>query len=244
MKTLAHYLGTAALLAGSATVQALECGAPHMLEKLQAAELKFQRDRYPPAFLHAWEDGGITLALAADPASQACRIKLEETLPEADVREATRIIESQPARRIMLLSQGYAVPEQHRLEASFEVDPATLAVAHADTLQVAELGKLRATVGMVYATLSQARAEVAESARNTAAWPATLKAEVRDACLGRDPEKGAERHCNCRVEWLEQRIGKRQMEHIAYVRANPYAYATGALKGYEAAVEEAKRACR
>lgn len=244
MNWIAMMLGAGLALVSTASL-AEDCAASDFIGKLRAAELEWQLQKFPPAFRHAQEDGGVALRVTKSAAASGeCRFLLEETLPEADVKQAAEIIDRQPARRIMLMSQGYDVPQESQLRAEFTLDPATAAVAHADTLQVAELGKLRATVEMVYATLSQARAEVTDASTNAQPWPELLRTQAMAACKSRDKGASADERCGCRIDKLQQKVDARQMENIAYVKENPYAYATGVLKSYEALEADIARTCR
>jgi thioredoxin-like negative regulator of GroEL len=220
---------------------ASDCAAPETLARVQAAEAAFQSGKFPPAYRHSVEAGHIRLMLSGKATEGGqCEIELRESLPAAEVEEARALIDAAPARRIMLLSQGYALPESAELTARFHVDAGTLAVAAADTLQLAELGRLRATVELLYATLSQARAEVSENSTNAEAWLPEFRAAQVSECVARGAQASA---CECRARGLERHMSARQMEYAAYVRENPYALATGAARGYEALESEIRRGC-
>lgn len=156
-------IATFMLLLGTTAIA--DCLNESSLQKIGQNEMSYMLGRIPPAFADAVTDKKITLATtAAD--QNACQAKLEITLPQEDVTEVNALLERDPAKKIILFSQGYALPDSTKLYATFNVAPNTYEVAHQDTLHTAELGKLRASVEMMYAMLTQARANVSEDSRN------------------------------------------------------------------------------
>lgn len=219
------------------------CLDPQSLETLRRQETDYLLGRVPPAFRHAVEDGKLHLAMAAAE-GEGCRARVTFTLPSDELADAARILDADPAKRIMLASQGYGLPETASPAAEFTVDPANLAVSHQDTLQVAALGRLRASVELMYATLSQARAAIDEHATNAAPWGSTFRERQVQGCVERmsaDGEAGAA--CTCKVDALAAAISERQMEYQLYVRSNPYAKATGAGRTFAALEQRVEQRC-
>lgn len=235
------------LAANSAPLLAQECPTPAALDTLTGNETQYMVNRGLPAFRHALEDGKIRIAMsktATPDASDSCAVQLEVTLPQADVDAANRMLDGNPAKRIMLTQQGYVLPESGQLHATFRTDPATLKVAHQDTLAVSELGKLRASVEMIYAMLTQQGATIANGSANDKPWSTALRNRQVLACskqtMATDLQEAA---CSCRNDKLMQRVAERQMENIEYLHTDPYAFATGALGSFRQLDDEVLAAC-
>lgn len=184
MRNIALY--TTCLLAFwfSASAQATPCLDANVLEKMRQNELNYLLNRVPPAFKHAVDDGKITLTMVLAE-GVACRAQATFNLPADDLAEGNKVLEADPAKRIILFSQGYALPDSTTVSAQFEVDSSTLAVSHQDILQTAELGKLRASIEMLYATLSQSRAVLAQNQTNSLAWPKEFRDNEIAQCSAR-----------------------------------------------------------
>lgn len=230
------------LAAPFAQAFAQPCLTPEKLAQLQQAEMAYMLGRIPPAFKHAYEDQQIKLQMALGESAQDgnCRATLTINLPTQDIQEAQQLLEKDPAKRILLFSQGYALPETQQLTASFKVNPETLEVAQQDTLQTNELGKLRASVEMMYALLSQSRT-AAEEGGNAKPWSAAFTNKVVEACV-QDQGKSQEA-CKCGTDALSKHYGERTMENILYVQSNPYAAATGATASFSKLQSEVNRQC-
>jgi len=233
----------AGLLLVSLNARADACLGPQALQQLTRAEYDYLAARKVPTMQHAVEDGRLQLAVSAV-AGPGCMAELDATIAQSDIDEVARNFEANPAKRIMLMSQGYTLPESTHIKARFSVDPATLAVAHADTLHNSELGKARATLELLYATQAQLRAAVAADARNATPWSDGLTARQTAACSKNMQADDLPAACACRNAQLSEKIGERQMDVIEYLHSDPYSYATGALAGFETLAEQVNAACK
>lgn len=199
------------------------------LQKIGQAEMAYMLGRIPPAFADAVADKKITLMTsAADPT--ACQANVLITLPQEDITEANALLERDPAKKIILFSQGYALPDATKLTATFNVANDTLEVAHQDTLHTAELGKLRASVEMMYAMLTQARANVENNSRNDKPWSQAYSAQYLSSCK----KQAHAVNCECQMQKIAKIVTERQMRYVDYIHSNPYAHGTGAGKSVAA----------
>lgn len=202
------------------------------LQQVAQNEMNYMLGRIPPAFADAVADKTVTLkALSAD--TQPCSAKIEMTVPEQDVKEANEILARDPAKKIILFSQGYTLPETTQLSALFKLDEKTLEVAHQDTLHSAELGKLRASVEMMYAMITQARADIDPQSRNSTAWSKAFSQQQVANCnktFSSGPNVAA--GCNCQVTKLTEVVSEKQMRYVDYINSNPYAQGTGSGKNF------------
>ena len=205
------------------------CLSENQLMQLTNKEISYLSKKIPPAFKHALADKvakvGIEIA-----EGQGCLAKLVLTLPQADINEANVVLDAQPAKKIMLGAQGYQLPQNAHNEADFTVNASTLAVPNADILQTAPLGKLRASVELMYSFITQKRSTVDEAQTNAALWPEVLTAQVVRNCS----TKKTTVVCGCIAEKYSLIIPARQMEYILSNEENPYAMAAGANQGFEA----------
>jgi hypothetical protein len=145
-------------------------------------------------------------------------------LPAADIAEAQALLQAEPAKQIMLAAQGYQIPEHGHIEADFAVDPATLQPARKDILQTAPLGKLRASVELMYAMLTQARTN---PQANHIAWtPAELQS-AQASCQQQFQASSRKDACDCYSRGLAEKYSSRQVKYNRYLLTNPYAFATG-----------------
>ncbi|MBU3735874.1 MAG: hypothetical protein FGM62_02745 [Methylobacterium sp.] len=234
-----------ALLLGSLNAQAADCLPPGATDALLKSEYHYLAGRKVPAMQHAIEDGRLKLAIAPAtiPGKPGCAAALEMSIAQSDIDEVARSFEQNPAKRIMLMSQGYALPESTRINTVFSFDPATLAVAHADTLHSGELGKSRATIELLYATQSQLRAVIPDNASNAVPWSDALKTRQTAACTKKMSARDTAAACACRNDALAKTVGERQMEYVEYLFSDPYSYATGALATFNALAEQVNSRC-
>ena len=218
-----------------ATAIASPCLSPEKLSELKSREMSYMIGRIPPAFRHTVEDQRINLQMKVDEAStaEACMVSETITIPQEDIVEANRLLEADPAKRILLFSQGYSLPSEPKLEASFKVIPDNLEIEHLDTLHTGSLGKLRASVEMMYAMLSQERAEKGEGAETNHAWSEQFRNKTTENCLMKFQTSGnLQQACHCRSDELQKRYSERRLDNLEYVLSNPYAQATGAANAY------------
>lgn len=214
------------------------CLSNSQLNELTEKETNYLSQKIPPAFKHALEAKEVSVVVEAVD-GEACSAKLVVKLPQAHIDEANAILDAQPAKKIMLGAQGYELPQKKVNEASFIVDASSLAIASPDILQTAEFGKLRASLELMYAFITQKRAEVIGDQQNTDPWPSALTKQVAANCS----EKGSASTCACMAEQYATKLTAHQMEYITYIRENPYALATGANDGFEIMKRNAESVC-
>ena len=226
---------------------AAPCLGAEGLAQLQKTEAAYMLERIPPAFKHAYNDQRIKIEVVANGSTDAgsCEAILNMSLPIDDLNEAHEILDKDPAKQILLFSQGYSLPDQPQLSASFKVNPQTLGIAHQDMLQVNALGKVHASVEMMYALLSQARALSGADASNNSPWSPSFAAKMIEACVESLPgQEKVQEICDCRAKELAKHYGERTMENILYVESNPFAEATGATAGFSLLQSEVNRQCK
>lgn len=214
------------------------CLSSEQLGRLTQTEVEYLSQKIPPVFKHTLEQKQIKVDIqAAD--GDGCEAKLVVKLPQADVDEANAFLDAQPAKKIMLSAQGYALPQGTDHQATFTVDANKLTIADADILQTAPLGKLRASLELMYAFLTQKRAEVTPSQSNDLPWPTAIKQQELANCSANKTEAV----CGCIIDQYALKIPANQMEYIQYIRTNPYALAMGADQVYEEVKQKAASVC-
>jgi hypothetical protein len=215
------------------------CLSNSQLSQLTQTETNYLVQQIPPAFKHAVQTGQVAIAVESV-GGETCQAKLLVTVPQTDIDEANAILDAQPAKQIMLNAQGYGLPQGTQHEVVFTVDANTLAIANADILQTAPLGKFRASLELMYAFITQKRAEVSETQKNPKPWPNETKQLVISSCSAhQNPSM-----CTCMAEQYALTIPSDQMQYIQYIRDNPYALATGANQGFEAIKQKAESVCK
>jgi hypothetical protein len=214
------------------------CLSSEQLAQLTQAEVSYLTQKIPPVFKHTLEEGKIKLTI--QPADgEGCNAKLLIQLPQADIDEANAFLDAQPAKKIMLNAQGYALPQGTDHEAIFGVDADHLAIKDADILQTAPFGKLRASLELMYAFLTQKRAELTEAQSNDVPWTPDIKQQELTSC----GTKHTAVICTCIVDQYALKVPANQMEYIQYIRTNPYALAMGADPLYEELKQKAASVC-
>lgn len=219
------------------------CLDANTLQKLSNNEIEYMLGKIPPAFSDAVADKKIEFIMhVAEEAT--CKVNFEVTLPEGDVKEANLLLAADPAKKILLFSQGYVLPETTTLNAAFTIDPVSLQASHADTLQSGELGKLRASIEMMYAMLTQQRANVDEKMQNTQLWSNEFRQQQLAKCTKQfaSAQQLAE-GCECQINKTSAIASERQMRYVEYVNSNPYAQATGASKNFAAVKSQIQQSC-
>jgi hypothetical protein len=215
------------------------CLSEKQLIELTNNETKYLSEKIPPAFQHALAEKSVSLSIESTE-SEGCQAKLLLTLPQADIDEANVVLDAQPAKKIMLSAQGYALPQATKNAAIFSVDANSLTVAKSDISQTAPLGKLRASIELMYALITQKRSEVSDTQTNNTPWPVALTDKVVASCRN----KRATAYCQCMAKQYELHIPAQQMAYIQSNEENPYALATGANQGYEELKQKVKNVCK
>lgn len=205
------------------SVPALACLDAAALQTLASREMQYMLDRIPPAFADAVADHQIQGQMTAA-SGEGCLAHWQLTLPAADIAESQALLQADPAKRIMLAAQGYEIPDQSQMEAEFAVD-SRLQVLHQETLQTAALGKLRASVELMYAMLTQARAKRQDAPPSS--WTEPEQAVLQTKCRQQVNTGDTDAGCLCYVRGLAQQYSARQVRYNQYLTTNPYAFATG-----------------
>jgi len=193
------------------------------MKALADKEMQYMLKRIPPAFVDAVTDGviqGKMMVVAAD----TCQVRWQLMLPAGEIAEAQALLQADPAKRIMLSAQGYELPEKPVVTAEFSVDAANVQPRHEDTLQTGPLGKLRASVELMYAMLTQARANEQTSGRP---WSAEELQSAQASCQQQFRAPQSAPNCECYVQGLAEKYTLRQVRYNQYLSTNPYAFATG-----------------
>ncbi len=218
----------------------LACIEASALQKLAESEMGYMLQRIPPAFADAVADGQIQGSMQIQSA-EACQLHWQLTLPAADIEEAQAILQAQPAKQIMLAAQGYAIPAQTSLDVLFLLDEKRMQPQPKEALQTAPLGKLRASVELMYALLTQARADDAGS---HPAWtvPETqaLNAHCAEQFVAKEDIQQA---CACRTQEISARFTARQVRYNQYLSSNPYAFASGNGDGFKQLDKRLQQSC-
>jgi len=234
---------TTLLLSISTFAAQAACLDNNALQKLSNNEIEYMLGRIPPAFSDTVADKKIKFKMQVAEAS-TCKVNFEVTLPESDVKEANLVLAADPAKKIILFSQGYVLPETTTLNAAFTVDPVSLQASHADILQSGELGKLRASIEMMYAMLTQQRAKIDEKMQNNQPWSAEFRQQQLAKCTKQfESTQQAAAGCECQINKTSEIASERQISYVEYVDSNPYAQATGASKNFAAVKSQIQLGC-
>lgn len=223
----------------NASVVLAACLSSSQLNELSEKETDYLSQKIPPAFKHALEANEVSVGVEAVK-GEDCLARLVVKVPQAHIDEANAVLDGQPAKKIMLGAQGYELPQKMMNEATFNVDANSLAIANADILQTAPFGKLRASLELMYAFITQKRADVTGDQQNTTPWPSALMQQVATSCK----DSVSTSVCACIAEQYATKLTPHQMEYIQYIRENPYALATGANNGFEIVKRNAESVCK
>lgn len=217
---------------------AAACVDAQTLQQLNQQELLFLSGRIPPAFADAVEDGLIQSSMQLQDA-QACRVVWQILLPQADIDAARQVLDAQPARQIMLNAQGYQLPDSPHQQAVFTLDAAHSTALKSETLQTAPLGKLRASVELMYSMLTQQRADAPLSAVFVPWQPTQMQAALNQCASAGQTESA----CRCQIEHLSAQLAYRQWRYYQYLLSNPYAFASGQGQTIQSLERESRRMC-
>ena len=233
---------TIVLLATPALVMA-NCLDDPKLQQIKEREIAFQLYKNPPPFKHALESGQFKLQMQHVQPEEAtiCRVKMVVEIPEQDLKETSAAIDATPAKRIMLAMQGYEVPENTHLEALFTVDAKTLEIPKQQFTQTAELGRTRATIELIYATVANTRGSFSANSVNNKPWMEAFIKEQRQNC--QDNPSSSEQFCSCRLSKLASYTSQEQMDTINYLQKNPYSQGSAPLEEYKALNAEISKQC-
>jgi hypothetical protein len=216
-----HGLGAGLLWLAASPLWA--CLDQQALQTLANQQMQYLVQRIPPAFGDAVSDQLIQQHIDLKDAG-TCSVRWQLNLPAADIAEAQALLQADPAKQIMLAAQGYQIPEQPNVEAEFVVDPANLQPVHREILQTAPLGKLRASVELMYAMLTQARTS---GSGQPSSWTQAELQGVQSSCQQQFHADKSEAACSCYSRGLAEKYSARQVKYNRYLLTNPYAFATG-----------------
>ena len=237
------------------TSHAQTCLNETELNQLKAAEVAYLNARNVPTMTHALQDDLFKILVTQDSDASNCNVTITYLLPETDITQANQVLDTNPGKRIMLAGQGYQLPESKQISASAKIKSSNvkqseardsdLAIAHDDTLQSAPLGRNRASVELMYATLAQSRAIVMANALDSQPWSTDLIKQQHDTCKTTySAEIPIAEACDCRTQSLSERISPRQLSYIQYLASDPYSSATGALASYNSLSEQINFSCK
>ncbi|WP_036301385.1 hypothetical protein [Methylotenera sp. L2L1] len=173
-----------------------------------------------------------------------CSVTITYRLPDEDIAEANKLLDSNPAKRIMLAGQGYVLPAQATLLANAGVNPNPLSIKHQDILQSADLGRNRASVELLYATLAQTRAVISPDNKNTEPWPTSLLDQENSLCESQYTSDSNQNACACKIDAISKKVSPRQLRYIKYLQNDPYSATTGALATYHDLSEQINFECK
>lgn len=233
-------IGVLSLLTGVLSCPAQACVDTVALEKLASSELNYMLNRIPPAFADAVADGQVQGRMQLE-AADTCQVAWQLTLPAADMQEAQAILQAQPAKQIMLAAQGYEIPTQSPVIAVFAVDEKRMQPQAKEILQTAPLGKVRASVELMYAMLTQARAD---GPNPQVAWTATDMEQLNAQCVTQfASQQEIAQSCSCRTQEIAGRFSARQVRYNQYLASNPYAFATGNGEAFKQLDKQSQQHC-
>ncbi|MDP3777956.1 hypothetical protein [Methylotenera sp.] len=173
-----------------------------------------------------------------------CGVTITYSLPDEDIAEANKLLDSNPAKRIMLAGQGYVLPTETTLIANAGVNLNPLSIKHQDILQSADLGRNRASVELLYATLAQTRAVIIPNTKNTEPWPMSLMDQEKSLCESQYTSDSNQSACTCKTDAISKKVSPRQLRYIKYLQNDPYSSTTSALAIYRDLSEQVNFECK
>lgn len=222
------------------SVHAFACDGEDIRKQLNQAELAVLM-KNAPTFQHAWQDGTFKLSWSElKPHAQACQAQLQVTLPEADLAEANQYLQANPAKRILMAAQGYAVAEQavQQLDFFYQVEQGKVKTLNQDHFA---LRQLHSNIEYTYQLLAQLRIAVSANSQNTQAWPDSLQQSELTSC--QTAAKLTAAGCACRLQALQQHVSPRQKELLDYIRQQPYSVAAGVMDGFVQLSKQIDQGC-
>ncbi|MDP2153182.1 MAG: hypothetical protein Q8J66_05950 [Methylotenera sp.] len=200
------------------------------IEQLKTNEVALLISRNVATMTDAIEDK--LLSIQVKQFNDTCDVTITYTIPDEDIAEANLLLDSNPAKRIMLAGQGYVLPTQTTLVANAGVNLNPLSIKQQDILQSADLGRNRASVELLYASLAQTRAVISPDSKNTEPWPTSLLNQEKSLCESQYTSDTDPNACTCKTDSISKKVSPRQLRYIKYLANDPYSSATGALATY------------
>jgi hypothetical protein len=197
------------------------CVDDEALRKINDRELEYMLGRVPPAFSQAFDDMQLYYQHAiAD--VQACTVTVTVTFPETHIQEAEAELNSDISKKILLAAQGYSLPEKSTISATYSINAKTLSANPPEILQSGALGKLRASVEMMYALITQRRLNTLAK-KPISEWSDHAVEKNINTC--KTTLKNAN-NCACLVKFYAGFVTPRDYENLLYSQSNPYAFAS------------------
>lgn len=197
-----------------------ECVDDATLKKVNEKELEYMLNRVPPAFSHAVEDEEITYQHSVTDA-QTCAVTLTVSFQESHLQEAESALDADLSKKILLAAQGYSLPETTNISATYGLNLKDLSANPESILQSGALGKLRASVEMMYSLITQKRLN-GLTQKQVSPWSTeALKKNIHTCKKGNKSEQD----CACKVNFYSSFISARDYENLLYSQSNPYALA-------------------
>ncbi len=197
-----------------------------------------------PTFKQAWIEKTISIKFTPKRTiDNQCMASFEIQLPQKDIDEATQHLDQNPAKRILLAAQGYAVPDKISIETPFYYQMTNGKVVPSE-LKNSELKSLHNNLEYTYQLLAQLRANVDEKSVNETPWRTEEINAAIQTCRNKQSSKSeAVNFCPCRIEQLSKNISAKQMELINYIETQPFSVATGSLNGFQKLSEKVNHEC-
>lgn len=197
-----------------------------------------------PTFKQAWIEKTISIKFTPQKTSDnQCMASFEIKLPQVDIDEATQHLDQNPAKRILLGAQGYAVPDKTSIEIPYHFQMANNKVVPID-LKNTELKSLHNNLEYTYQLLAQLRANVDEKSINQTAWSTQETNSAIQNCQNQaSSNSDTSKFCACRIEQLAKNISAKQLELINYIETQPFSVATGSLNGFQKLSEKINQEC-
>lgn len=197
-----------------------------------------------PTFKQAWIEKTISIKFTPQKTSDnQCQASFEIKLPQVDIDEATQHLDQNPAKRILVAAQGYAVPDKTTIEIPYHYQMTNNKVVPID-LKNSELKSLHNNLEYTYQLLAQLRANVDERSINQTAWGTQVMDAAIQSCRNQASSKSQESNfCPCKIEQLAKHISAKQMELINYIQTQPFSVATGSLNGFQKLSEKINHEC-
>ena len=197
-----------------------------------------------PTFKQAWTAGAIGIKFTSPQASDdQCVALFEIKLPQVDIDEATQHLDQNPAKRILIAAQGYAVPEKSVIEIPYYYQMTDNKVVPID-LKNTELKSLHNNLEYTYQLLAQLRANVDEKSINQTPWSTEEIDAAIQSCRDQASSKSqGSNFCPCRIEQIAKNISANQLELITYIQTQPFSVATGSLNGFQKLSEKINHEC-
>jgi hypothetical protein len=197
-----------------------------------------------PTFKQAWIEKTISIKFTPQKTvDNQCMASFEIQLPQKDIDEATQHLDQNPAKRILLAAQGYAVPDKISIETPFYYQMTNGKVVPSE-LKNSELKSLHNNLEYTYQLLAQLRANVDEKSVNETPWRTEEINAAIQTCRNKQSSKSeAVNFCPCRIEQLSKNISAKQMELINYTETQPFSVATGSLNGFQKLSEKVNHEC-